>query len=123
MNRKNFFKQLFGIAAVAVVAPSVLAEKEDGYTIKRTLYPAGIKDPTEQGGLVAGYDMVPKDGKIPETVCSELNPIERSVIQQQWLDKREWDSHYNYMDQRKIALKRMMEYYKDVSFTEFLSIF
>ncbi len=94
MNRKNFFKQLFGVAAVAVVAPSVLAKEEktspwgpeleakikarleelksDGYTVKRTLYPVGIKDPAKQGD---------------------------------------------------IALKKMMEYYKDVSFTEFLSIF
>jgi len=43
MNRKDFFKRLFGTAVVAAVAPSILAEEEDGYTVKRKLYPAGTK--------------------------------------------------------------------------------
>ncbi len=82
MKRKDFFKRLFGIAAVVVITPKVLAEKKldecicggdcqniiaeqmDGYTVKRTLYPVGIKDPAKQGGLIAGYDMVPRDGRM-----------------------------------------------------------
>ena len=46
MKRKDFFKRLFGVAAVAVIAPSVLVKKEDGYTVPRKSYPSfGIKDP------------------------------------------------------------------------------
>ena len=42
----------------------------------------------------------------------KLNPIQRSIIQDAYIRKREWDSHYRYSTQRKIALKRMMVYFK-----------
>ena len=42
----------------------------------------------------------------------KLNPIQRSIVQDAYIRKREWDSHYKYSTQREIALKRMMEYFK-----------
>jgi len=50
MNRKTFFKRLFGAAAVAVVAPRILAQEEvpvDGYSTPRPMYPPGIKNPDD----------------------------------------------------------------------------
>lgn len=66
MNRKDFFKRLFGAAVVAVVAPNILAEEKtklkegpyywhaygpgrepDGYNVPRKSYPVGIKNPND----------------------------------------------------------------------------
>ena len=106
MDRKSFFKRLFGAAAVAVVAPQILAKEEEygspwGPELEAKMEKRLAELRESDGMIYDDYD-----------IFVENNPIQKSIIQQQWLNKREWDSHNNYMDQRKITLKRMMKYYK-----------
>lgn len=102
MNRKDFFKRLFGAAAVAVVAPQVLGKEEDGTYFR-------VEDRGLSTFVDDNYDLYVNEHPLTPEECynnydihGEISPL---------------------TPEQEIIKKKLLEKYKDMSFTEFLNIF